>query len=107
MKIEHNDRFKNSLKKIKKKFNELDMYEKIVNHMLRCNDFNEFKKNPISRMYGFEQLKYDLNCYYSCNLNKNGGTDRLIFSTDDDKLITLEYVSIDHYEDFKKIIRGK
>ena len=67
-------------------------------------DFCEFKKNPISLIYGFEALKYEFNGYYSCNLNKNGGTVRLIFTSNEDDLITLEFVSTDHYKDFKKVI---
>ena len=102
--IEHGEKFQNSLKKIKKKHSELLMYEKVKNHMKRCNDFLEFSRSPISIMYGFEPLKYELNGYYSCNLNKNGGTVRLIFSTDGNKLITLEFVSTDHYSDFKNVM---
>lgn len=107
MKIEQHERFKNSLKKLKKNYNEQMMYEKIVNHMKICNNFKDFSNNPISIMYGFEPLKHELNGYYSCNLNKNGGTIRLIFSSDENNIITLEYVSTDHYLDFKKIIKGK
>lgn len=104
MKIEHGDKFKNSFKRLKNKHFELSVYEKILNHMHRCLDFNEFSKSPISFIYGYEALKYELNGYHSCNLNKNGGTVRLIFSTDGNELITLEYVSTDHYNDFKKLI---
>ena len=104
MKIAYGIKYKNSLKKIKNKYSEKEMLEKILNHIKRCNDFCEFKKNPISLIYGFEALKYEFNGYYRCNLNKNGGTVRLIFTSNEDDLITLEFVSTDHYKDFKKVI---
>lgn len=104
MKIEYGEKFEKSLKKLKKRHSDLQMYEKIINHMKRCNDFNEFSKSPISLIYGFEALKYELNGFFSCNLNKNGGTIRLIFSSNQTNLITLEFVSTDHYLDFKNVI---
>ncbi len=107
MKINYGEKFKNSLKKIKKKHDELFTYEKIVNHIKQCNDFSDLSIHPISYVYGFEQLKHEYNGYYSFNLNKNGGTDRLIFSLCDNKSIILEYISTDHYKDFKRTFRGK
>ena len=77
------------------------MLEKIINHIKQCGDFIELSRNPISLMYGFEPLKYELNGYYSFNLNKNGGKIRLLFSTKSTDEIILEYISTDHYEDFK------
>ena len=51
--------------------------------------------------YTFIQLKPN---ELADNLNKNGGTVRLIFTSNEDDLITLEFVSTDHYKDFKKVI---
>ena len=54
-------------------------------------------------MYGLERLKYKLHDFYSFNLNKNGGKIRLICSIlDKENTAVLEYISSDHYKDFKK-----
>lgn len=101
MKIEYGNRYKNSLKAIKNKHKEYKTLEMVTNHIRQCIDFNELNRNPISLMYGYEPLKYELNGYYSFNLNKKGGKIRLIFSTDNLQLIVLEFISTSHYEDFK------
>ena len=44
---------------------------------------------------------YELNGYYSFNLNKNSGVVRLIVSTDNNEILRLEFVSVNHYDDFK------
>ena len=101
MKIEYGSKYKHSFKKLKNRHNEQDVLDRIINHMKRCIDFNDFKNNPISMMYGFEALRYEFNGYYSCNLNKNGGKIRSIFSTNELDIIILEFISTDHYKDFK------
>ena len=100
--IDYGKYYKNSEKNIKKHYNELNMLEKIKTHIKQCNNYIELKNNPISKMYGFEQLKYELNNYYSFNLCKNGGKIRLIISINElEQEVILEYISVDHYLDFK------
>lgn len=99
--IEYGSKYKNSLKNIKKRHKESDTLEMVLNHIRQCMDFNELKTSAISQMYEYEALKYELNGYHSFNLNKKGGKIRLIFSTDNNQTITLEYISVEHYEDFK------
>lgn len=107
MRIEYGRYYKNSEKNIKKHYKEKDTLDMIKNHIKQCLNFFELKNNPISIMFGFEQLKYELKKYYSFNLCKNGGTIRLIFSIDESlNLIYLEYISIDHYNDFKSKLKG-
>lgn len=90
-------------KKLKKYFKEQDMLEKILVHIKQCQTYNELCSNPISNMYGFEALKQNLSGYYSFNLCKNGGVIRLICSIDkDNNLVKIEFISMDHYRDFKK-----
>jgi len=48
--------YENSEKNIKKHHNKLNMLEKIKTHIKQCNNYIELKNNPISKMYGFEQL---------------------------------------------------
>lgn len=102
MKIVYGELYKNSKKNIKKHYSEQDTLDMIINHIKQCINFDELKNNPISIMYGYEQLKYELNNYYSFNLCKKGGKIRLIFSVDESlNQISLEFISIDHYIDFK------
>lgn len=104
MKIDYGIKYKNSLKNIKNRHKEKETLDMVLNHIKQCNNFQELNSNPISLMFGYEPLKYDLNGYYSFNLNKNGGKIRLIFSLSNDYII-LEYISIEHYEDFKNKLR--
>lgn len=99
--IEYGDKYKNSFKGIKNKHKEKEMLELIINHIKLCSDFQCLSTHPVSLMYGFEPLKYELNGYYSFNLNKNSGVVRLIFSTDNNEILRLEFVSVNHYDDFK------
>ena len=58
-------------------------------------------------MYGFEILRYDMSGYYSFNLCKNGGMIRLICRIEKEKnLVILEYITMNHYEDFKRMKKG-
>lgn len=99
--IEYGDKYKNGLKRIRNKHKEKDTLELIVNHIKLCNDFQCLCTHPVSLMYGFEPLKYELNGYYSFNLNKSSGVVRLIVSTDKNETLRLEFVSVNHYDDFK------
>lgn len=58
--------------------------------------------NPVKDLYGFERLKYQNNKFYSFNLEKNGGTKRLIVFPKNDLELYLVFVSFDHYEDFSE-----
>jgi len=53
-------KFNNEEKKLKRHHEEQRMLEKILVHIKQCNSYNELINNPISKMYGFEPLKYDL-----------------------------------------------
>ena len=71
MKINRADSFSNQEKKLKKYQREKDIYDKVINHIKQCNTIDELEKHPISKMYGYEALKGDLNKYSSFNLCKN------------------------------------
>ena len=106
MKIDYGDHYKRSEKNIKRNYKQQNTLDMIKNHIKICNNFEELTKNPISIMYGFEKLKYELNGYYSFNLCKNKGTIRLIISINEaTNQVFLEYISTNHYSDFKEIIR--
>lgn len=97
------DNFKNEEKKLKRYAKEKEVYNNVINHIKLCRNFDELQYSPISLMYGFEQLKYQCNEYYSFNLNKNKGVIRLIISKNEDvNVINLEFISMDHYNDFKR-----
>ena len=104
MNIDYGTKYKNSVKSIKNRHSEKKTLNLIINHIKQCDDFQELIRNPISLMFGYESLKYELNGYHSFNLNKNGGKIRLLFSVQGNHVI-LEYVSIEHYEDFKNKLR--
>lgn len=57
-------------------------------------------------MYGFEPLKHEMRGYYSFNLCKVGGVIRLVFTIDvKNNSVNLEYISMNHYKDFKEKIK--
>lgn len=93
--------FKNEEKKLKKHYDEQIILEKNLGHIKRCESHEELCNNPVSLMYGFEELKHEFNGYYSFNLCKKGGVIRLIFSIDKD-VMKLEFISMNHYDDFKR-----
>ena len=106
MKIAYGKLYKNSKKNIKKNYKEQHILDMVLNHIKQCLNFKELKSNPISAIYGYEQLKYELNNYYSFNLSKNGGKIRLIFSVNELlNQVCLEYISNNHYLDFKNKLR--
>ena len=99
------ENFKNEQKKLKKHYQEQIILEKLLLHIKICQTYDELVSNPISTMYGFEALKHELFGYYSFRLSKKGGVIRLIFTIDKEKnIVKLEFISMDHYEDFKKKI---
>lgn len=105
MKIQK-DNFKAQEKKLKKYPEAHFMYEKIINHIKQTGCVEALEKSPISKMYGFEALKYDMSGYYSFNLNKNRGKIRLIFLIDREKnIVEFVFISLEHYEDFKIKLR--
>jgi len=98
------DNLKSESKKLKRYNNEQKMLDKIIIHLKMCKNFKELESNPISKMYGFERLKYSLSDYYSFRLEK-GGVIRLIISVDEENnIIKIEFISMDHYNDFKRKI---
>lgn len=99
-------RFKNETKKLKRKIKEQENLEKILILLKQSKDLISIQNNPFSFLYGFEKLKCDLKGYYSFNLEKNRGKIRLICSFDENNnIVFLEYISLNHYEDFKNYIR--
>lgn len=106
--IEYNNKYDKSLKKLKKYNYERDILTKIINLMKVSNSVNEFIDSPLAKLYKYEKLKYELDGYCSLNLSKNGGTIRLIFSTDCvEGKIFMEYISMEHYKDFKNKLKWK
>lgn len=105
MKIDETTGYKNSVKKIKKNYEAKRKLNTIINHIEAVDTYDELKKHPMSYIYGFEELRDDLTNYCRFSLDKNGGTGklRLIFSCLDDSIV-LEYISDEHYEDFKKYL---
>ena len=103
--IINRDNFKNEEKKLKRFNEEQKRLEKIINYLKLCNSFEELEHDPVAATYDFERLKYELNAYHSFNLCKKGGTIRLIVSKGKQyDEINLEYISMDHYKDFKNKI---
>ena len=106
MKIQRED-FKNEKKKLKKHKKEWENYEKIIIHIRNVKNYNELSIHPFSIMYGFEKLKHFEDEFYSFNLQKNKGVIRLIFNIDKkSNTVILKYISVKHYEDFKRKIRN-
>ncbi len=106
MKIIREDSFKNQEKKLKKHIQEWENYQKILTHIKLCQSSEELLNSVVSKMYGIEKLKYQLNEYYSFNLCKNKGTIRLIFQMiREENEVYLVFISLEHYEDFKRKMR--
>lgn len=98
--------WKKQLKKIDRKKKEEEIYNKIVNRFELISKHEEVLEDFILKMYKFESLKYDMSGYYSINLNKNGGTIRLIIKIDKyNNKIIMEYITVDHYKDFKRYLK--
>jgi len=92
-------------KKLKKYKEENDYLDKIIKHIRNSSTFNDLKMNPLSRIYGFEELKHELSGYCSFRIGKSGTT-RLILSVDEDSnIIKIEFISLNHYDDFKRKLK--
>lgn len=103
MHLERHDGYKKEEKKLKKRAEVSEIYDKIIEHIKQCDDMVDLRTHPISWMYNFEAMRGDLSGYYSFNLCKNGGSVRLIFTVNEEvNTVTLAYISVDHYKDFKK-----
>ena len=97
------DVFERTYKKLKNHIEELQRFDKVIEHIRVCENFERLRSNPISIMYGFEALKYELSGFYSFNLCKSRqGVIRLLFTVNvANNEIYLEYISMNHYKDFK------
>ena len=98
--------FKNEPKKLKRYHEEQATLEKILVLIKESTSFDSLEANPLSIMYGFEPLKYELSGFYSFNLCKNGGCIRLILLVNtEEKIVSLEYITMNHYIDFKEELK--
>lgn len=92
-------------KKLKRYQNEQKMLEVVIKHIKMCNNYRDLKNNPMSRVYEFEELKHELNGYFSFRLGKSG-TIRLIVTIDEERnIVKIEFISMDHYKDFKRLLK--
>lgn len=98
--------FKNEEKKLKTHHKEKEMFDKIILLFKECQTFDDLCNNPFFYLYRFEKLKYEMNGYYACNLQKSGGVIRLIFKIDKIKNeVELVFITMNHYEDFKRKLK--
>jgi len=108
LRIIFTDNYNKQLKKLKRHKKEYENLSDILDIIERADDFNILCKLPIVNIYDFERLKHNLNEYYSFNLNKHGGTIRLIIKPNSSNIIEvyLCFISFEHYKDFdpKKVI---
>lgn len=101
--IKYTKSYDRTSKKLKTHHNELGTLEKIIELIKNSQNINELIDNPLSKMYNLEQLKYQLNKFHSFNLEKNGGTIRLIVRLVPElNVVELIYVSFNHYKDFSE-----
>lgn len=96
---------KNEEKKLKRYQEEQKELKKIIKHIKFCNNYTDLRLNPLSKIYGFEELKHELNGYNSFRLGKSGVI-RLIVTVDEkENIIKIVFISMNHYEDFKRKLR--
>ena len=107
--IKESSGYNNSKAKIKKNYDAKEKLSSVLSHVEGCNSFNDLKFNPISYTYGYEELRSDLSGYFRFGIDKNSKTGklRLIFSVLDENIIRLEYITDEHYDDFKRYLREK
>ena len=55
------------VKKLKKYSEEKNYLDEILDIIRISKDFDTLLSNPLSKMYGMERLKYELNKFYSFN----------------------------------------
>ena len=104
LKIIHTKSYDNSVKKLKKYYEEKEELECIIKYLVKKNKFTDVINDPIAKIYGFERLKHNYNEYYSFRLSK---LIRLIVRPiENDIELYLIYISTKHYDDFndKKVI---
>jgi len=99
--------YKNTKRKIKNNFDVQKKLDKVLSHIEAVKNFKELKHSDISKLYGFKELSSDLSGYYRFGIDKNSkvGKYRLLFTTIDECTIQLEFISDEHYEDFKRYLR--
>jgi mRNA-degrading endonuclease RelE of RelBE toxin-antitoxin system len=102
MKIKLTKMFKHSLKKIKKHHREKHILELVLDHIKNAPTYQYLRDSPMSKSYGFERLKHELNAYHSFSLcSGRGGKIRLIVTIDEENnSVELCFISYDHYADF-------
>ncbi len=88
MKVLYTKSYDKGLKELKKKRKTeiLNNLDEIILLLKSIQIFDELKTNDIAALYGYEQLKYGLNEYYSCNLSKNKGIIRLLIQPKENHL---------------------
>jgi len=87
-------------KDLKKHPKEKERLDEIIRHIEHFDTFTDMIRDPLTRIYNFERLKYELNEFYSFRLSK---IYRLIVRPrGNDIEVELVYISTDHYIDFNK-----
>lgn len=104
MKLLYTKSYDNTVKLLKKHNQEKNKLNEILELINNSTSFSELKVNPITKLFHFEQLKHELNNFYSFRLNDK--LIRLIVRPIDNNNLELSYISYDHYKDFneKKVI---
>lgn len=98
MNIIYTKSYDKSFKNLKSHHKENEILNYIIDYIKHKNNFSEIFNDPLSRMYGFERLKYQYNEFYSFKLSK---TIRLIVKPKDNAVeLYLIYISNNHYDDF-------
>lgn len=83
------------------------MLEKILLLMKQSQTYEKLINNPISKVYGFEALKHEMSGFYSFRLSKRGTIRLICFINKESDVVELIYISVDHCEDFKRILKRK
>ncbi len=87
-------------KNLKKYPKEKERLEEIIKHILYFDTFTDMINDPLTMIYNFERLEYELNEFYSFRLSK---VYRLIVRPrENDIEVELVYISTNHYNDFNK-----
>ena len=104
MNIIYTKSYDSSKKYLKNHHEEQKVLKYILDYLKNKNAFVDIINDPISKIYGFERLKYEYNEFYSFRLSK---LIRLIVKPKDNDIeLYLIYISMKHYDDFniKKVI---
>ena len=92
-------------KKLKRYQKEQKTLELIIKHIKMCNSYKDLKSNPMSRVYEFEELKHELNGYCSFRLEKSGTIRLIVKIEEEENIVKIEFISMDHYKDFKRMLK--